>query len=130
MSITLKGLMYGPMRYLPSFLAIAMLAWLTLSPDPMNPPKIFLWDGADKMAHALMFGGLTVMLLSDAFRGRKINALALLAIIATGAVAGAAIEILQREMELGRTADRADFLADAIGVAAASASWLLGRLSR
>ncbi len=130
MSITLRGLFTGPLRYFPSLIVVGLLAWLTLSPDPVNPPAYFLWDGADKMAHALMFGGLTAILLTDAFRGRRVNPFAFIVIVIIGALAGAGIELLQRHMGLGRHADRADFIADVIGVAASSLAWLFGRLSR
>lgn len=130
MSLTPRSLFTGPLRYLPSLIVMGLLAWLTLSPDPMTPPDFALWQGADKLAHALMFGGLTAMLLTDAFRGRRINPLVFILIVIIGAVAGAGIELLQRHMGLGRQADRNDFIADAIGVMAASAAWLMGRLSR
>lgn len=127
--MTVDSLFSGPLRYLPSLLSAAALAWLTLSPDPLPDNKMQLWEGADKMAHALMFGGMTVILLADTFRRRSINIFVLLLIIALGMGAGAFIEVLQSEMGLGRQAERADFYADAIGVAAASASWLIGRAS-
>lgn len=127
--MTADKLLAGPLRYLPSIIVTAILAWLTLAPDPMPANHINLWAGADKMAHALMFGGLATIFLSDAFRRRRINILAFIIIMLVCTGAGAAIEILQREMGLGRHADRADFIADAIGVAAASAAWLLGRLA-
>lgn len=119
----------GPLRYLPSLAVTALLAWLTLSPDPVPTDTFRLWEGADKMAHALMFGGLATIFLSDAFRRRNINPVFFLLIVLLCAAAGAAVEILQREMGLGRHADRYDFIADAIGVAAASAAWLFGRCS-
>ena len=81
------------------------------------------------MVHALMFGGLTVVMLSDSFRGRKLNIPVLLLIIIFGVMLGALAEIIQREMGLGRNAERADFYADAIGVAAASCAWIIGRFS-
>ncbi len=127
--MTVESLFSGPLRYLPSFIAIALLAWLTLSPDPMPSNKWTFWVGADKMAHALMFGGMTVVVLSDAFRRRRLNFFLLVLIICAGMGSGALIEILQRGMGLGRQAERADFYADAIGVAAASGAWILGRFS-
>ena len=130
MSITPGRLFTGPLRYVPALLVMVWLTWLTLSPDPMTPPDFILWDGADKMAHALMFGGLTAMLLTDSFRGRKVNIIIFIIIVLVGAAAGAAIEVLQRQMGLGRHADRADFIADAIGVIASAAAWMMGRLSR
>ena len=124
-----EALFSGPLRYIPSAIAFSVLAWLTLSPDPLPDNHIQLWDGADKMVHALMFGGLTVVMLSDSFRGRKLNIPVLLLIIIFGVMLGALAEIIQREMGLGRHAERADFYADAIGVAAASCAWIIGRFS-
>lgn len=127
--MTVENLLTGPLRYLLTLLSLAVLAWLTLSPDPLPEQHIELWPGSDKMAHALMFGGFTVVFLSDTFRRRKLNIFIILFIIVLGMIAGAAIEVLQREMGLGRSADRNDFYADAIGVAAASGAWLMGRFS-
>lgn len=127
--MTPASLFTGPLRYLPTLVVTATLAWLILSPDPLPSHRLAFWDGADKMAHALMFGGLAAILLSDAFRRRKISFPGFVFILLLCSGAGAAIEILQREMGLGRHADRYDFIADAIGVAAASAAWLLGRCS-
>lgn len=119
----------GPLRFLPSLIVVALLAYLTLHPDPVPPKPLFYWEGIDKMVHALMFGGLTVVLLSDSFRGRRINPFAWILIVLVGMAAGAIIELLQREMGLGRTADRNDFIADAMGVLFASLAWLIGRFS-
>lgn len=127
--MTLDKLFSGPLRYLPSFIALSVLGWLTLSPDPMPDSHIELWPGADKMAHALMFGGLVTVLLGDVFRRRSINILLFILIVALCMATGAFIEILQREMGLGRQAERADFYADAIGVAAAAGAWFIGRIS-
>lgn len=127
--MTVESLFSGPLRYLPSLIAFAALAWLTLSPDPLPDNKLPLWEGADKMAHALLFGGMTVVFLSDTFRRRPLHFLLIFLIICAGIGSGALIEIIQRSMGLGRQAERADFYADAIGVAAASGAWILGRFS-
>ena len=81
---------------------------------------------ADKLAHALMFGGLAFALVFDRMlwqqrRGADICATArhigwpTLWIILAVTLFGGLIEIAQKWMELGRSCEISDFLSDAAG---------------
>lgn len=111
-------------RFPPWILSIATLLailWLTLAPRPLGDIEPPLFPGADKLAHAIMFGGLELMLITDYSRRRdwrKPGAVYLLLTAAGVILLGGAIEIMQTNMRLGRSADELDFIADASGAAA------------
>ena len=101
-----------------SCLTFLAIIWLTLAPKPLGekPPPLF--PGADKLAHGIMFGGLTAMMLLDWQRkhewkdigpGRDI-------LYAVGvSMFGVLIEIMQAVMDLGRGFEYSDIVADTIG---------------
>lgn len=103
---------------------VIAILWLTLSPDPLPDNDLPLFEGADKIVHACMFGGLYFALRFDLTlwtrRHRPANpALPLsarIAIVALPVVLGGAIELLQGSMAMGRGCESADFLADIAGV--------------
>lgn len=101
-----------------SLFTLSAILWLTLAPKPLgeNPPPLF--PGADKIAHALMFGGFAMMLLLDYQRhhrwGRVLWEKAFSAAFISSAT-GVAIEVAQKWMGLGRGFEFADILADMAG---------------
>ncbi len=54
-----------------SILTVALILWLTLAPDPLGDDSPRLFPGADKVAHAIMFGFLTVVQLLDRQRRQE-----------------------------------------------------------
>ncbi|MDE7114969.1 MAG: VanZ family protein, partial [Muribaculaceae bacterium] len=107
---------------------VAVILWLTLVPRPLGDMKPELFPGADKVVHAIMFGGLALMILTDCSRSRGWHRLSLLSVITAAAVStlfGIVIELLQREMDLGRSYDFYDILADAAGAVTAALLWYL-----
>ena len=101
-----------------SILTFLAILWLTLAPKPLgeNPPPLF--PGADKLAHALMFGGLAMMILFDRQRKNQWKPVSLkraLWVATAVALLGIAIEFLQAAMELGRGFEVSDMVADIIG---------------
>lgn len=111
-----------------SVLSTLLILWLTLSPDPLGPDHPRLFPGADKVAHLLMFGFLTTMLLLDYTRKRdwlpaRISAIAI-AVIAS-AFLGCLIEVLQLVMNLGRGFEFTDMVADFAGAVICGAGWWL-----
>ena len=54
--------------YQPTATVLVAILYLTLLPQPLGEEDISLFDGADKMAHFIMFGGLTGTFLFDRFR--------------------------------------------------------------
>lgn len=129
---TLIERIHGWMRRVPRwiFTIVCMLAilYLTLMPDPLGEEKIPLFPGADKIAHALMFFGLTLCMLFDYMRSHgwkkpSLPRISLMSLIGMGI--GIGIEYIQRWMALGRGFETADMVADAAGAIAAGMLWTL-----
>ena len=102
-----------------SIVTIALILYLTLAPEPIGADRMPAIPGLDKLVHALMFGWLTLMLCIDYSRKwHDFSAVPLKIILIFGLFStlfGGAIELFQQMMEFGRTADWADFMADAAG---------------
>lgn len=99
-------------------LCVAAIAWLTLAPQPLGDTDLPLFPGADKVAHALMFGGLTFCILLDFRRRdewRPLSYKAAAAAVFAAVMLGALTEILQDAMHLGRGGDILDLAADTAG---------------
>lgn len=103
----------------------AAIAWLTLAPHPLPPDMdVPLFEGVDKVVHAIMMGGLEAAICLDLMRkGRRGSwerlrprGYAVTAIIVS--MVGGLIEIIQMAMGMGRGAEWADFAADTIGAIA------------
>ncbi|MCH5240384.1 MAG: VanZ family protein [Muribaculaceae bacterium] len=101
-----------------SLIVAVSILWLTLAPKPLGEEPPMLFPGADKLAHALMFGGFAVMLMLDRQRKNHWRPIslpfALLSIIAASFF-GIIIEFLQASMGLGRSFEAVDVVADIIG---------------
>ncbi len=114
-----------------SLLALMLLSYLSLAPDPFDVNEIPAFAGADKLVHILMYAGTTLAFLFDYAKHRlphhtKLNIE--LALTATAMVIGIVMEILQLVMRLGRNFDFRDIVANCIGAALALALahlWLI-----
>lgn len=110
--------------WVASTLCLAAILWLTLAPDPTGEIPVPLFPGADKLVHAIMFGGFSLCLCFDmskkgsGFRKLSVAQLYLAAIIS--GLTGIIIEFLQREMGLGRSFEAADMISDVAGAAVVS----------
>ena len=103
------------------------ILYLTLWPDPLPDDTPQLFPGADKVVHALMFGGLTLVLLIDRQRGmhwRPLRKGFVWSVALVSAVFGAVIECLQWAMGLGRGFEIADIIADTVGSLLFALLWL------
>lgn len=81
----------------------------------MSPP-VLLFPNADKLAHILMFGLVCSAIILDTARQKGRLTITLLLLSATVVtLLGIAIEFIQQAMCLGRSADPADAISDAIG---------------
>jgi hypothetical protein len=101
-----------PVRFGLYALATAILLWLTLAPSN-DLPHVNLWDKAE---HAIAWAVLAATgLVMWPRRPATIAAYALFV--------GAAVELLQGSMGLGRDMDWHDLVADGVGVAAAVVVW-------
>ncbi len=111
------------------------IIYLTLVPQPLGDDAPRLFPGADKVVHALMFGGLTFVILLDSQRRHGVSRRALdwqslppgfvWTVAADSAFAGIIIECLQFFMGLGRGFEITDILADTIGSFVFAGLWLL-----
>lgn len=116
---------------IPSLLALALLSYLSLAPDPFDVNEIPMFAGADKLVHIIMYCGTTLAFLFDYTKHRlphhtKLNIE--LALTATAMVIGIVMEILQLVMRMGRSFDFHDMAANCIGAALAMAAahyWLI-----
>lgn len=101
-----------------SVLCLIIILWLTLAPHPFGEEELPLFPGADKIAHGLMFFGLTLCMLFDYMRhsGWKHVSLLVIAIASMlGMGLGIGIEFFQRAMGEGRSYEIMDMAADSIG---------------
>ena len=101
-----------------SIVTLLVILWLTLAPKPLgdDPPQLF--PGADKVVHAIMFGGFASMLLLDRQRKngwKKIGWGTGLVCATISALTGILIEFCQASMGLGRGFEIADIIADTTG---------------
>lgn len=105
-------------RYWPSILVFFSICWLTLAPEPVGEVHIELFAGADKVVHACMMGGLTAVMLVDAWRiDCKIPTVKSIVTIAFAVVIFSALdECAQDAMAYGRRGEIGDFVADICGV--------------
>lgn len=109
-----------PLRVGAFALAVGVILYLTLAPSRDVPGEGLLWD---KAAHAIAFGGLTIigLLLSTHRRWHVVLAVWVL---------GVGIEFAQALMPFGRQGDWRDALADTVGVILGLTLWALARRFR
>lgn len=101
-----------------SIVCFLAICWLTLAPHPLPDNDIPLFPGADKIAHALMFGGFTFCIILDWNRRHGWPATIQKAdwyAPDIASVLGIVTEILQKEMHAGRSGDVWDLIADITG---------------
>ena len=97
------------------FLAIC---WLTLAPHPLPDNDIPLFPGADKIVHAIMFGGFTLCIILDWNRRHGWpTAISKPDYYAPfyAELLGIVTELLQEKMNAGRSGDTWDLIADTAG---------------
>lgn len=106
---------------LASLVVLVAVLYLTLYPNPLPDNDIPLFPGADKVVHALMMFGLSGCVAYDYMRSRYGKGKTdppkrmLSCLLAFTILFGGVIELLQSWMDLGRSEDIIDFVADAVG---------------
>ena len=111
-----------------SGLTVMAILWLTLAPKPLGEETPSFFPGADKVAHAIMFGGLVWMLIFDWQRKQRwIPASFWLSIncAALSSIFGCVIEFLQASMGMGRGFEFFDIVADTVGSFLFAFLWLI-----
>ena len=103
--------------YQPTVAVLVAVLYLTLLPQPLGEEEISLFDGADKVVHFIMFGGLTGTFIFDRFRiSRPLTLRGALMAALVSAMLGALVEYLQYSMHMGRAGnDIYDALANTLG---------------
>lgn len=107
-------------------LALAPILWLTLAPNPLGKDSPSLFEGADKMIHAIMFGFLATVMFIDIQRRsgwKPLPGWKAVAAASASSVAGILIEFAQAGMGLGRGFETADIAADIVGATLAAILW-------
>ncbi len=100
-------------RWLLTALTLGAILYLTLFPHPLPDNDLPLWEHTDKVVHLLMMAALWVALAVDLRRPLTPR---LRVILFLGVTAfGAAIELAQQAMGLGRSGSLADLAADTLG---------------
>jgi len=104
------------LRHYPfSLICVAIILWLTLNKTPSTGTHLF--PNADKVAHLLMFFGLSITIWWEHLKwhGRTLRTLPLWAIAAPICLGGLT-EIMQEQLTTYRGGEWADFGADVFGV--------------
>lgn len=110
-------------------IGLLVILWMTLAPHPLGEEELPLFPGADKIAHAVMFGGFSLLILLDETRRnawKPISRAKIWGAFATSALLGLIVEICQLVMELGRSFEWLDFVADSTGALLACLLWTWG----
>lgn len=102
-------------RWVPTVAVAVAIALLTLLPSD-KVPSLPDFDMADKMAHALMFGALSVVGIYDSQRySHRLSIWLALGVCVLSSLYGGLIEVFQWLLNVGRLGDWADFAADSVG---------------
>ena len=108
-------------KWWPSALTLCVVLYATLWPDPVGAPEVAFFPGADKLIHAIMMGGLVSAVLFDYRRsGKKLSRSFIIRCVVCGIIFSAMDEVAQQSMNLGRSLEFLDFLADTGGIILAS----------
>lgn len=119
MNKTLRNILLKLPSWIMSIVCVALILWLTLIPRPLGEFQVELFPNADKVVHAIMFGGLTFCIFVDVWRKNRFklpSGKVQFAAIMVAVILGGVIELVQGGMGFGREADIVDFIADIIGV--------------
>lgn len=117
-------------RFLPTALVLIAILYLSLASDPVPyEGGFFNFKGADKIVHCLMYLGLTGVFCFDFYRKGNIKKESgyIIAAFAVAIILGGCIEILQEEMQMGRSGSFYDFIADVAGavIGIISGMWII-----
>ena len=109
------------LKWWPTAIVLSAVIYLTLWPQPVDTGEVTLFEGADKIVHALMMGALSATAMCDykrtmTDRGQKLPRRPVMVICIVVAIFSAADEWAQGAMGLGRTSDIYDLFADWCGV--------------
>lgn len=106
-------------RFLTSAVITAGVLYLTLAPHPFGGVRVPLFEGADKVVHFMMFFAMAFAFHFDFRRGEKqVDEARLMGwIFVCLSAFGGLIELAQWKMQMGRSGDWYDLIADIAGAA-------------
>lgn len=105
----------------PTALTLGVVLYATLSPNPVGADEVMLFPGADKLIHAIMMGGLASAVLFDMrCAGHRLSRRRKFYVALAVFVFSFIDEFAQQAMELGRSPELADAIADTVGIIVAS----------
>jgi VanZ family protein len=126
--MALKRIIKSSPAYLYTVIVVLAVLYLTLVPKPLPDNDLKLFEGADKVVHAIMFFGVMICMAFDYTRKRShVSATPLIGFCIIAIAFGGAIEYIQDWMGLGRSKDIYDFVADSIGAVIALVVSLISR---
>lgn len=101
----------------PTLTVVCVILYATLNDNPIGADELPIFPGADKLIHAIMFGGLFAAITFDRYRdGRGMALKSLLITAGICVVCGALDEVCQSLLTAAREGDPLDFLADCGGI--------------
>lgn len=113
----MKNFLYGIPAYLPTIVALLLLFYLTLVPQPLPPMEVTMLN-ADKLVHVAMMWCVSATIMFD-YKRRERQRLLPLSVrlyIMVGTIAlGALIELAQGTDFINRGCDVWDGVANAVG---------------
>jgi VanZ family protein len=117
------------LRVLLSLLYLGIVAGLSLMP-PDDVPDVHLFEGFDKLVHACMYFGLTILACWTFYAEEKKIMIFYIVMFSIGW--GLLMEFSQLEMMIGRAFEWTDELSNSIGalLGAAVYTWIAGAFRR
>ncbi|MDE7124948.1 MAG: VanZ family protein [Muribaculaceae bacterium] len=90
---------------------------LTCLPAPEMVDRIPMFAGADKLVHAIMFGGVVAALVFDTCRRdpARLTSQRLIVYLLSAVMLGGITELIQATAAISRSGDIYDFIADCFG---------------
>lgn len=120
------------MKFRLAIVVAIAIALLTLMPLPDDGVQMPVFDGADKLIHAVMFGVLALAIIWDWVRsgcGFQLDGRKATTAVVVVSIYGGLIELLQSVMGEGRSGDLYDWIADDAGaILAAGSCYVLMRI--
>lgn len=114
-------------QWLLTAVTVAAILWLTLAPKPLGDMEPPLFPGADKLAHAIMFGGLALVIFIDRTHkgSKRVSRRFAFFTFIICTLFGITIEYLQSMMQAGRGFEISDMIADGCSALLTSIFWLI-----
>ena len=101
-----------------SVVVLLLIIYVSLSPDPVGISRFHLMEGADKFVHFLMYFVLCITVIFDYAKTKLPHHISLnpeLGLVAFSVLVGFVLELAQLFLQVGRSFEYADIVANASG---------------